>query len=230
VGVLFSHPKDFTPVCTTELGYMAKIKPEFDKRGVKIIGLSVDPVDNHEQWAKDIEETQGTAPNYPIIGDADFKVSKLYGMLPADVEGDPTTRTPADNQTVRNVFVIGPDKKIKLILVYPMTTGRNFDEVLRVIDSLQLTAKHKVATPVNWQQGDDVIIAGSVSTTRRRRSSRRLGVAEALHPDRAAAHPRSDQPLAWRPRSSARTSAQPCATQRYGDQFTQTLDLADDST
>ena len=162
-AVLFSHPKDFTPVCTTELGYMASIKPEFDKRDTKIIGLSVDPLDKHEQWAKDIEETQGTAPNYPIIGDSDFKVSKLYGMLPASVDGDPTARTPADNQTVRNVFVIGPDKKIKLILVYPMTTGRNFDEVLRVIDSLQLTAKHKVATPVNWQQGDNVIIAGSVS-------------------------------------------------------------------
>ena len=162
-AVMFSHPKDFTPVCTTELGYMAKIKPDFESRNVKIIGLSVDPLDNHEKWAKDIEETQGTAPNYPIIGDSDFKVSKAFGMLPENVEGDPTTRTPADNQTVRNVFVIGPDKKLKLILVYPMTTGRNFDEVLRVIDSLQLTAKHKVATPVNWQQGDDVIIAGSVS-------------------------------------------------------------------
>ncbi len=162
-AVLFSHPRDFTPVCTTELGYMAKIKPDFDRRNVKIIGLSVDPVDNHAKWAADIEETQGHAPNYPIIGDADFNVSKLYGMLPASVEGDPTARTPADNQTVRNVFVIGPDKKVKLILVYPMTTGRNFDEVLRVIDSLQLTAKHKVATPVNWQQGDNVIIAGSVS-------------------------------------------------------------------
>jgi alkyl hydroperoxide reductase subunit AhpC len=162
-AVLFSHPRDFTPVCTTELGYMAKIKPEFDRRKVKVIGLSVDPVDNHSKWAADIEETQGNAPNYPIIGDADFNVSKLYGMLSASVEGDPTARTPADNQTVRNVFVIGPDKKIKLIFVYPMTTGRNFDEVLRVIDSLQLTAKHKVATPVNWQQGDNVIIAGSVS-------------------------------------------------------------------
>ena len=161
--VLFSHPKDFTPVCTTELGYMAKIKPEFDRRGVKIIGLSVDPSEKHELWARDIEETQGAAPNYPIIADRDFRVSKLYGMLPADVSGDPGDRTPADNQTVRNVFVIGPDKKIKLILVYPMTTGRNFDEVLRVVDSLQLTADHKVATPVNWQQGDDVIIAGSVS-------------------------------------------------------------------
>jgi thioredoxin-dependent peroxiredoxin len=162
-GVLFSHPRDFTPVCTTELGYMASIKPEFDKRNVKIIGLSVDPVDNHAKWAQDIEETQGTAPNYPMIGDSDFTVSKLYGMLPADVEGDPTERTPAMNQTVRNVFVVGPDKKVKLILVYPMTTGRNFDEVLRVIDSLQLTADHKVATPAQWQQGDDVIIAGSVS-------------------------------------------------------------------
>ena len=161
--VLFSHPKDFTPVCTTELGYMAKIKPEFDKRGVKIIGLSVDPLDRHSGWASDIKETQGFAPNYPIIADVDYNVSKLYGMLPAAVSGDPTKRTPADNQTVRNVFVIGPDKKIKLILVYPMTTGRNFDEVLRVIDSLQLTAKHKVATPVNWQHGEDVIIAGSVS-------------------------------------------------------------------
>ena len=162
-AVLFSHPKDFTPVCTTELGYMAKIKPDFDKRGVKIIGLSVDPLTNHQGWSNDIKETQGYAPNYPMIADSDFKVSKLYGMLPAAVSGDPTKRTPADNQTVRNVFVIGPDKKIKLVLVYPMTTGRNFDEVLRVIDSLQLTAKHKVATPVNWRQGEDVIIAGSVS-------------------------------------------------------------------
>jgi thioredoxin-dependent peroxiredoxin len=162
-AVLFSHPKDFTPVCTTELGYMAKIKPEFDRRGVKVIGLSVDPVDRHGDWAKDIEETQGTAPNYPIISDADFNVSKLYGMLPASTSGDPLQRTPADNQTVRNVFVVGPDKKVKLILVYPMTTGRNFDEVLRVIDSLQLTATHKVATPAQWRQGDDVIIAGSVS-------------------------------------------------------------------
>ena len=161
--VLFSHPKDFTPVCTTELGYMAKIKPEFDKRGVKIIGLSVDPVDKHSKWADDIKETQGFAPNYPMIGDVDYNVSKLYGMLPAAVSGDPAKRTPADNQTVRNVFVIGPDKKVKLILVYPMTTGRNFDEVLRVIDSLQLTAKHKVATPVNWKNGEEVIIAGSVS-------------------------------------------------------------------
>lgn len=162
-AVLFSHPKDFTPVCTTELGYLAKIKPEFDKRGVKIVGLSVDPVEKHTGWAKDIEETQGAAPNYPIIGDSDFNVSKLYGMLPADTEGDPAARTPADNQTVRTVFIIGPDKKIKLVLVYPMTTGRNFDEVLRVLDSLQLTANHKVATPANWQHGDKVIIAGSVN-------------------------------------------------------------------
>jgi thioredoxin-dependent peroxiredoxin len=162
-AVLFSHPKDFTPVCTTELGYMASIKPEFDRRNVKIIGLSVDSTADHEGWARDIEETQGQAPNYPIIADADFSLSKLYGMLGADVSGDPRDRTAADNQTVRNVFVIGPDKKVKLILVYPMTTGRNFDEVLRVIDSLQLTAKHRVSTPVNWQQGDKVIIAGSVS-------------------------------------------------------------------
>jgi thioredoxin-dependent peroxiredoxin len=162
-AVLFSHPKDFTPVCTTELGYMAKIKPEFDRRNVKIIAVSVDPVDSHEEWASDIAETQGEAPNYPIIGDADFSVSKAYGMLPGDVSGDPAKRTPADNQTVRNVFVVAPDKKVKLILVYPMTTGRNFDEVIRVIDSLQLTANHKVATPVNWKQGEDVFIAGSVS-------------------------------------------------------------------
>ena len=162
-AVLFSHPKDFTPVCTTELGYMARIKPEFDKRGVKVIGISVDSTGDHEGWAKDIEETQGTAPNYPIIGDADFSVSKAYGMLASDVSGEPGDRTPMDNQTVRNVFVVGPDKTIKLILVYPMTTGRNFDEVLRVLDSLQLTAKHKVATPAQWQRGDDVIIAGSVS-------------------------------------------------------------------
>ena len=162
-AVLFSHPKDFTPVCTTELGYMAKIKPEFDRRNTKIIGLSVDPSEKHEQWAKDIEDTQGTAPNYPIIDDSDFAVSKAYGMLAADVSCDAADRTPADNQTFRNVFGVGPDKKIKLVLVYPMTTGRNFDEVLRVIDSLQLTAKHKVATPVNWQQGEKVIIAGSVS-------------------------------------------------------------------
>ena len=162
-AVLFSHPKDFTPVCTTELGYTAKLKPEFEKRNVKVIGLSVDSPENHEGWANDIEETQGTRPNYPMIADSDFNVSKLYGMLPADVEGEATSRTAADNQTVRNVFVIGPDKKLKLILVYPMTTGRNFDEVLRVVDSLQLTAKHKVATPAQWQEGDDVIIAGSVS-------------------------------------------------------------------
>ena len=162
-AVLFSHPKDFTPVCTTELGYLAKLEPEFAKRNTKVIGLSVDPVDDHHRWAKDIEETQGHAPNYPMIGDPELKVAKLYDMLPADVEGDPVERTPADNQTVRNVVVVGPDKKIKLILAYPMTTGRNFDEVLRVIDSLQLTANHKVATPVNWKQGEDVIIAGSVS-------------------------------------------------------------------
>ena len=162
-GVLFSHPKDFTPVCTTELGYMAKLKPEFDKRNVKVIGLSVDPVDSHSKWSDDIKETQGTAPNYPMIGDPELKVAKAWGMLPAELAGSSQGRTAADNQTVRNVFVVGPDKKIKLILVYPMTTGRNFDEVLRVIDSLQLTAKHKVATPVNWKQGDDVIIAGSVS-------------------------------------------------------------------
>ena len=162
-AVLFSHPKDFTPVCTTELGYMARIKPEFDRRNVKIIGLSVDPVENHARWAEDIAETQGTAPNYPMIGDTELKVAKLYGMLPAAVEGGSEGRTAADNQTVRTVFVIGPDKKIKLILIYPMTTGRNFDEVLRVIDSLQLTARHRVATPANWKQGEDVIIAGSVS-------------------------------------------------------------------
>jgi thioredoxin-dependent peroxiredoxin len=162
-AVLFSHPKDFTPVCTTELGYMAKLKPEFDKRGVKIIGLSVDPVENHSRWANDIKETQGAAPNYPMIGDTELKISKLYDMLPADLQGSCDGRTPTDNQTVRTVFVVGPDKKIKLNLTYPMTTGRNFDEVLRVIDSMQLTAKHKVATPVNWKQGEDVIIAGSVS-------------------------------------------------------------------
>ena len=162
-AVLFSHPKDFTPVCTTELGHMAKIAPEFERRGVKIIGLSVDPVERHEGWMDDIEETQGARPDYPIIGDGDFAVSKLYGMLPEDTSGDPVARTPAHNQTARNVFVIGPDKTIKMILVYPMTTGRNFDEMLRVIDSLQLTATHKVATPANWQQGDDVIIAGSVT-------------------------------------------------------------------
>jgi thioredoxin-dependent peroxiredoxin len=162
-GVLFSHPKDFTPVCTTELGYMAKLKPDFDKRNVKIIGLSVDPVDNHKRWSNDIKETQGHAPNYPMIGDTDLKISKAWGMLPAGLEGTCDGRTAADNQTVRNVFVIGPDKKIKLIIVYPMTTGRNFDEVLRVLDSLQLTAAHKVSTPVNWEPGEDVIIAGSVS-------------------------------------------------------------------
>jgi alkyl hydroperoxide reductase subunit AhpC len=162
-GVLFSHPKDFTPVCTTELGYVAKIKPEFDKRGVKVIALSVDSTGDHERWADDIEETQGARPDYPIIGDSDFNVSKLYDMLPASTSGDAATRTPADNMTVRNVFVIGPDKKVKLVLVYPMTTGRNFDEVLRVIDSLQLTANHKVATPANWKKGEDVIIAGSVN-------------------------------------------------------------------
>ena len=162
-ALLFSHPKDFTPVCTTELGALAKLKPEFDKRGVKLMGLSVDPVDRHSKWSEDIKETQGAAPNYPMIGDTDYNVSKLYGMLPAAISGDPLVRTAADNQTVRNVFVIGPDKKIKLVLVYPMTTGRNFDEVLRVIDSLQLTANHKVATPVNWNKGEDVVIAGSVN-------------------------------------------------------------------
>jgi thioredoxin-dependent peroxiredoxin len=162
-GVLFSHPKDFTPVCTTELGHMAKIKPEFDRRDVRILGLSVDPLGRHAAWLEDIAETQGQAPDYPIVADSDYRVAKLYGMLPASVEGDPAARTPADNQTVRNVFVVGPDKRIKLVLVYPMTTGRNFDELLRVIDSLQLTARHKVATPVNWQNGDDVFIAGSVS-------------------------------------------------------------------
>ena len=162
-AVLFSHPRDFTPVCTTELGYLAKIKPEFDRRDVKIVGLSVDPLDNHARWAQDIEDTQGAALNYPLISDTDFTVSKAYGMLPADTEGDPRGRTPADNATVRSVFVIGPDKKIKLVLVYPMTTGRNFDEVLRAIDSLQLTATHRVATPAQWRQGDDVIIAVSVT-------------------------------------------------------------------
>ena len=162
-GVLFSHPKDFTPVCTTELGHVAKIKPEFDKRGVKVIGLSVDTTENHEGWADDIEETQGARPNFPMIGDSDFNVSKLYGMLPANTSGDANTRTPADNMTVRNVFIVGPDKKIKTVLVYPMTVGRNFDEVLRIIDSLQLNAKHRVATPVNWKQGEDVIITGAVS-------------------------------------------------------------------
>ena len=162
-AVLFSHPKDFTPVCTTELGYMARIKPEFDRRNVKIIGLSVDPVGNHARWADDIKETQGHAPNFPMIGDPDLSVAKLYGMLPADLVGTCDGRTAMDNQTVRNVYVIGPDKKIKLMLTYPMTTGRNFDEILRVVDSMQLTAAHKVATPVNWKNGDDVIIAGSVS-------------------------------------------------------------------
>jgi len=162
-AVLFSHPRAFTPVCTTELGYMASIKPEFDKRGAKIIGLSVDPLEGAERWAKDIEETQGTAPNYPLIADTDFNVSKLYGMLPADVEGDPTERTPAQNATLRNVFVIGPDKKVKLVLIYPMTTGRNFDEVLRVLDSLQLTASHQVATPAQWQPGENVILTGAVT-------------------------------------------------------------------
>jgi len=162
-GVLFSHPKDFTPVCTTELGAVARLKPEFDRRGVKVIGLSVDPVDDHARWADDIAETQGARPNYPIIGDTDLSISKAWGLLPAATEGGSQGRTAADNQTVRNVFVIGPDKKIKLILVYPMTTGRNFEEILRVIDSLQLTAKHRVATPADWKQGEDVIIAGSVS-------------------------------------------------------------------
>jgi alkyl hydroperoxide reductase subunit AhpC len=162
-AVLFSHPRAFTPVCTTELGYMASIKPEFDKRGAKIIGLSVDPLEGASRWAKDIEETQGTAPNYPLIADTDFNVSKLYGMLPADVEGDPTERTPAQNATLRNVFVVGPDKKVKLVLIYPMTTGRNFDEVLRVLDSLQLTASHQVATPAQWQPGEDVILTGAVT-------------------------------------------------------------------
>ena len=167
--VLFSHPKDFTPVCTTELGYMARIKPEFDKRNTKIIGLSVDSVDDHKRWSKDIQETQGTAPNYPMIGDADFKVAKLYDMLPGSVSGEAKSRTPADNATVRAVFIIGPDKKIKLILMYPMTTGRNFDELLRVLDSMQLTAKHKVATPANWKRGDEVVIAASVSDEEARR-------------------------------------------------------------
>jgi alkyl hydroperoxide reductase subunit AhpC len=162
-AILFSHPKDFTPVCTTELGYMARIKPEFDRRNTKIIGLSVDSVDDHQKWARDIEETQGSAPNYPIIGDSDFKVAKLYDMLPGTVSGSAKSRTAAENATVRSVFVIGPDKRIKLILMYPMTTGRNFDEVLRVLDSIQLTARHKVATPVNWKQGEDVIIVAGVS-------------------------------------------------------------------
>jgi len=169
-AVLFSHPKDFTPICTTELGYMAKIQPEFERRNTKILGLSVDSSGDHEKWAQDIEETQGAKPEYPIISDADFKVSKLYDMLPADTSGDAKSRTPADNQTVRNVFVIGPDKKVKLVLVYPMTTGRNFDEVLRVLDSLQLTAKYKVSTPVNWKPGEDVIISGSVSDEEARKT------------------------------------------------------------
>jgi alkyl hydroperoxide reductase subunit AhpC len=177
--VFFSHPKSFTPVCTTELGYMAQIKPEFDRRGVKILAISIDPVEADLEWAKDIEATQGAAPNYPIIADRDLKVAKLYGMLPADASGDPASRTPADNQTVRNVFVIGPDKKIKLILVYPMSTGRNFDEVLRVIDSLQLTAQHQVATPANWQQGDDVIVTSAVSDEQARE---RFGEFEAPRP------------------------------------------------
>jgi len=167
-AVLFSHPRDFTPVCTTELGYMASIKPEFDKRGVKIIAISTDPIDNHARWAAEIESSQGTAPNYPIIGDSDHAIAKAYGMLPSDVEGDPTARTPAQNATLRNVFVIGPDKKIRLVLIYPMTTGRNFDEVLRVIDSLQLTARNQVATPAQWRQGDKVIISGSVTNEQAR--------------------------------------------------------------
>jgi thioredoxin-dependent peroxiredoxin len=167
-AVLFSHPRDFTPVCTTELGYMASIKPEFDKRGVKIIAISTDPIDNHARWAAEIESSQGTAPNYPIIGDSDHAIAKAYGMLPAEVDGDPTARTPAQNATLRNVFVVGPDKKIRLVLIYPMTTGRNFDEVLRVIDSLQLTAKNQVATPAQWRQGDKVIIAGSVTNEQAR--------------------------------------------------------------
>jgi alkyl hydroperoxide reductase subunit AhpC len=161
--VIFSHPKDFTPVCTTELGYMAKLKPEFDKRNCKIIGLSVDSVDDHKRWSKDIEETQGHAPNYPMIGDSDLKIAKLYGMLPASASGDASKRTPMDNATVRNVYIIGPDKKVKLVISYPMSTGRNFPEILRALDSLQLTAKHQVATPVNWQNGDDVIITAAVS-------------------------------------------------------------------
>jgi alkyl hydroperoxide reductase subunit AhpC len=167
-AVLFSHPRDFTPICTTELGYMASIKPEFDRRGAKIIGLSVDPVENHERWAPDIEATHGTAPNYPMIADTDFAVAKAYGMLPGDVAGDPTERTPAQNATLRNVFVIGPDKKVKLVLVYPMTTGRNFDEILRVIDSLQLTAEHQLTTPAQWQPGDKAVIAGSVDDAQAR--------------------------------------------------------------
>ena len=168
-AVLFSHPKDFTPVCTTELGYMARIKPEFDKRGVKILGISVDPIEDHHRWSKDIEETQGTAPNYPMIGDTELKVAKLYDMLPAGAGDSSAGRTPADNATVRNVFVIGPDKKVKLVLVYPMSTGRNFDEILRVIDSMQLTAKHSVATPANWNKGDDVIVVNTIPTEEARK-------------------------------------------------------------
>ncbi len=208
-GVLFSHPKDFTPVCTTELGYMAKLKPEFDKRNVKVIGLSVDPVDAHSKWSDDIKETQGHAPNYPMIGDPELKVAKAWGMLPAELTGGSQGRTAADNQTVRNVFVVGPDKKIKLILVYPMTTGRNFDEVLRVIDSLQLTAKHKVATPVNWKQGEDVIIAGFGLGRRREEDvPGRLEGAAAVHPDRSAAAvvglvPRTRLPAKARERDGA---------------------------
>ena len=214
-GVLFSHPKDFTPVCTTELGYMARLKPEFDRRDTKVIGLSVDPVDKHHLWSKDIEETQGHAPNYPMIGDPQLEVSKLYGMLPASTEGTCEGRTAADNQTVRSVFVVGPDKKIKLVIVYPMTTGRNFDELLRVIDSLQLTAKHKVATPVNWEPGEDVIIAGSVSDDEAREGlSERLARAASLHPLRTPAvaaglraagcamrKVSDNHPRGWQPRS-----------------------------
>jgi len=193
-AVLFSHPRNFTPVCTTELGYMAKIKPEFDRRNTKIIGLSVDPVENHAKWADDIEQTQGQAPNYPLIGDRDFTVSKLYGMLPASTDGDPLERTAADNQTVRNVFVIRPDKRIKLILIYPMTTGRNFDEVLRVLDSLQLTARHKVSTPVNWRQGEHVIVASSVSDEEAREV---FGELEAPRPyNRIVPQPREREPVA----------------------------------
>ena len=207
-AVLFSHPRNFTPVCTTELGYIAGIKPEFAKRGVKIIGLSVDPVENHAQWAADIKETQGHAINYPLIGDKDFKIAKAYGMLPAEIEGDPTTRTPADNATVRNVFVIGPDKKIKLILVYPMTTGRNFDEVLRVIDSLQLTAKHKVATPAQWQPGDNVIIAGSVTNEQAPRAiPRRLG--NTPNPTSASSNNRDTRRRLPRPPRSRRQPLRP---------------------
>src|SRR5215813_11855068 len=187
-AILFSHPKDFTPVCTTELGTMARLKPEFDKRNVKVIAISVDPIASHTKWAVDIKDTTGFAPNYPMIGDTDLKIAKTWNMLPAAASGDASQRTPADNQTVRNVFIIGPDKKIKIILVYPMTTGRNFDEVLRVIDSLQLTAKHKVATPANWKQGEDVIIAGSVSDDDARKTyPQGLEGTAALYPHRAAA-------------------------------------------